>query len=202
MIDRPCEFCGTPFRAKQSEIDKGGARFCSRACVGAQASAAAGEIDDRFWARVNKNGSTPAHRSELGACWVWVGAHDRDGYGMFNPRGGTSEQRAHRWSWLLNVGSIPDGDHVLHRCDNPPCIRPEHLFTGTELDNARDKVAKDRHAYGEHNANAKLTADNVVEMRRRYAEGGVSYRELAEEYGLQWWSSAKNIIRRRSWKHV
>lgn len=92
----------------------------------------------RFWLKVNKNGPVPPHRPELGPCWLWTGARDRGGYGQFSGR-------AHRWSWLIHHGYRPGhGLFVCHHCDNPPCVRPDHLFLGTASDNARDMVAKGR----------------------------------------------------------
>lgn len=77
-----------------------------------------------------------------GDCWVWTGATDDDGYGIF--RSGGSVFRAHRVSYEENVGPIPDGLGVLHHCDNPPCVRPDHLWTGTTAQNTEDKMRKGR----------------------------------------------------------
>lgn len=85
---------------------------------------------DRFWERVLKTQS----------CWVWTGGKRRKGYGCLEWEG--KKRGAHRVSWELHFGPVPDGLHVLHRCDNPPCIRPEHLFLGTNLENHADRVAK------------------------------------------------------------
>lgn len=86
------------------------------------------DAPERFWARVDKSG----------CCWVWTGSCNNKGYGRFDG------EYAHRFSWRLLSGPIPDGLNVLHRCDNPPCVRPDHLFLGTVSDNARDMWAKGR----------------------------------------------------------
>ena len=75
-------------------------------------------------------------------CWEWTDGCDGDGYGVVGAGGKTV--RAHRVAWEVAHGPIPDGVHVLHQCDNPPCINPAHLFLGTQADNMADKVAKGR----------------------------------------------------------
>lgn len=89
---------------------------------------------DRFWAKVRKTNT----------CWLWIGATIKGGYGSF---GGIKCKvgMAHRFSWTLHNGPIPAGLDVLHRCDTPPCVNPEHLFLGTQTDNSRDMVQKGRH---------------------------------------------------------
>src|ERR1051326_6204138 len=95
--------------------------------------------EKRFWARVNTNG--PTVRAELGPCWVWTGGTDGN-YGTLCLRG--SSVKAHRLSWEIHFGAIPDGLWVLHRCDNPPCVNPAHLFLGTRSDNMLDAGQKGR----------------------------------------------------------
>lgn len=91
---------------------------------------------DRFWSKVDKTGE----------CWEWRGAIAKSGYGHINRgRRGEGVIRCHRLSWeLANQRSIPDGLYVLHKCDNPKCVRPDHLFLGTPTDNMRDMAAKGR----------------------------------------------------------
>src|SRR5579885_1586253 len=109
-----------------------------------------------FWAMVNK--------SSVDGCWEWCGAKYTNGYGRFSPYHHLS-YGAHRVSYTLSFGSIPQGLLVLHRCDNPPCVRPDHLFIGTAKDNALDRAkkgrGKNRPMPGEHNPIAKLTATDV-----------------------------------------
>ena len=91
---------------------------------------------DRFWARVQKGEG----------CWRWDGSKNRYGYGFvsYGPRGAQTRVQAHRVAWTLAYGPIPDGAFVLHHCDNPPCVRPDHLFLGTQGDNMVDMAAKRR----------------------------------------------------------
>lgn len=99
---------------------------------------------ERFWAKVNKDGPVPEHMKHLGRCWEWT-AGLCCGYGFFRWK----ERRAHRISWMLHYGDIPNGQWVLHKCDNPKCLRPEHLFLGTIVENNADRDAKGRAAKGD-----------------------------------------------------
>ena len=97
----------------------------------------------KFWSRVNKNG--PVHPM-CGQCWVWTGTLYSNGYGRLYGFG-----RAHRLSWRIHFGEIPEGLLVCHHCDNKTCVNPDHLFTGTHLANMQDGVSKSRFALGDHN---------------------------------------------------
>ncbi len=101
-------------------------------------------LSERFWAKVDKNGPTMPHMQTQ--CWVWTAGCIGDGYGRFRIR--RKGTLAHRVAWLIHYGCIPDGLCVLHRCDNPPCVRDDHLFLGTKADNAHDRDIKGRHNGG------------------------------------------------------
>lgn len=145
---------------------------------------------ERFWAKVR--------RVEGDGCWLWTARLDQDGYGLWQPSQGRPAMRAHRVSFSLTFGDLPDGVLVCHDCDNPPCVRPGHLFPGTNVENVADRVAKgrsarghrsgrytrpERTARGERNGRAKLTEAAVAEIRCRCA-GGEGYRPLGREFGV------------------
>jgi hypothetical protein len=113
-------------------------------------------------------------------CWLWTAARDRYGYGRIGVGGARNIDKAHRVSYRLYVGPIPDGLCVLHRCDNPPCVNPRHLFLGTKGDNQRDMARKGR-ARGSHPA--RITSADVPGIRERFARGE-RQRMIAADYGV------------------
>lgn len=140
----------------------------------------------RFWSKVQKTES----------CWLWTGYCLRRGHsGRGKGRGpygcvaiGTRGKNmlAHRLSWVLHFGPIPDGIWVLHHCDNPPCVNPAHLFLGTHADNMADMVRKgrsDRDRRGERNPSSKLTGAKVSEIRGMLAQG-LPQRVIATRYAI------------------
>lgn len=141
------------------------------------------DLFSRFWSKVNKHGPTPSHCPDIGPCWTWTRARNACGYGLFKLSG--KAQLAHRVSWFLEHGSWPQ-QLVLHRCDNPACVRPEHLFPGDPADNSADKIKKGRlnPRDGERNGRAKLSRDDVASIRSRHAAGGVTQTALAKEFGV------------------
>lgn len=143
-------------------------------------------FDQRFWSKVDKTGE----------CWLWTGSRDPRGYGQMSATGprGTPPLKAHRISWVLAFGPIPDDLWVLHHCDNPPCVRPEHLFLGDHAANMADMTAKRRNG----NANAKITRAQAEEVRQRRASGE-PVDALAIDYGLSV-SSIYQILGRQRWR--
>lgn len=125
------------------------------------------EIAEHFWTKANKEGPVPAHRPELGPCWVWTDYCKLNGYGQFyvNRR----PVYAHRFSYALAHGRVPGGLKVLHHCDYPPCVRPDHLFAGTGADNMADAVQKGRIPRGESRAQAQITDAQVAALRSLFA---------------------------------
>lgn len=137
-------------------------------------------------------------------CWEYAGKFkDKDGYALVWYPGSHGKRlvRLHRLVWELTHEAIPPTVHVCHTCDNPPCINPEHLFTGTSRDNNDDKVRKGRHARGETAGRSKLTDMQVREMRALYAAGGESTNTLARRFGITQATTWK-IVRRLAWRHV
>lgn len=145
----------------------------------------------RFWAKVDKSAGPDA-------CWLWKAGKNADGYGDFWD-GRT--RAAHRVAWLIEHGSEAGAACVCHRCDNPPCVNPAHLFLGTHADNVADKVAKGRASggslRGEGNGRAKLDASKVVALLSDRAEGA-SYAVLGAKYGISK-SQVFSVVSGRSW---
>lgn len=172
----------------------------------------------RFWSKVDESGGPDA-------CWLWTRQRTAKGYGIFS-WSRQEPRRAHRVAWELVNGPIPDGLNALHRCDNPPCVNPSHLWLGTTADNNADMTAKGRArrngntvltaARGERHSSrthpesvlrgsahwkTKLTEDDVREIRRVVGAGEVRQAELARRYGVTR-TAISLIIRGVSWKHL
>lgn len=136
----------------------------------------------------------------LTGCWVWAANRGDEGYGYMwagKELGREDQMQAHRVAWLLHRGPIPDGMLVCHRCDNRACVNPEHLFLGTDAENAADMVAKGRGNKGEAINTAKLTADVIPAIRSDPRE----YRVIGADYGVGK-SVVYSIKKKKSWKHV
>lgn len=155
---------------------------------------------ERFWKFVRK-------RKGRG-CWVWKGSVAPNGYGHFyiGPGFGVSGMmNAHRASYLLFVGPLAPGQVVRHKCDNPLCVRPDHLEAGTQGDNCRDTILRGRNRpnapRGEANHMTKLTEDQAREARELYATGKWGLRMLGVRYGVTGWAIF-NVVTGRTWKHL
>lgn len=144
--------------------------------------------EERFWSKVKKTRS----------CWLWTGAGVR--YGGFGVEGKVVQ--THRYSWELHNGPIPDGLFVLHSCDNVKCVKPAHLFLGTNADNVQDKVNKGREARGEKIGSSKLTWKEVRAIRKYYKSkhgGSKTHQQIADHFGIDQ-SAISRIISNKSWR--
>lgn len=146
-------------------------------------------------------------------CWLWTGAKGPKGYGHIVVD--TRHTYAHRYSYELANGPIPEGKMVLHKCDNRLCCNPSHLYVGTAADNTADMVRRGRCTSGlvsrfhldpdcergELNPYAKLTNDKVRQIRARYAEGGISQAKLARAFSVCQ-MTIWHIVNRKTWTHI
>ena len=152
----------------------------------------------RFWSKVRIVGS---------GCWHWTGARTSSGYGNFWLQGKYAS--AHRMSWLLNQGNIPNGLCVLHSCDNRRCVNPDHLWLGSKRDNSLDasqkgrlhQVPRSHMRRGEKHGIAKLTDTEALEIFCRYAKRDTTMKTLASEYSVCA-QSICNIVNGHTWSHV
>jgi hypothetical protein len=143
---------------------------------------------ENFWARVRKTDS----------CWLWSGSLNTHGYGQVRLNG--KQEVVSRVSWRWAYGAIPDGLNVLHHCDTPACVRPDHLFLGSTADNAADMVSKKRHRFGSRHPHSKLSEESVAEIRSR-GDAGEGFTSISKDFPV----TAENvatICKRRTWRHV
>jgi hypothetical protein len=159
--------------------------------------------DKQYRSAVEQRLLDKVKRSPAG-CWLWQGALNTMGYGQMNVRLGKWSYRrslTHRLAYVLFCGPVETGLCVLHRCDTPLCCRPDHLFLGTKKENTQDMMVKGRGAStpGEMNASAKLTAEQVREIRHAYVPG--NQQVLADRFGIKK-CTVLNIVARRKWKHI
>lgn len=161
-----------------------------------------GSVEKRFWSKVEKTNG----------CWLWQGSKSDFGHGQVRICGELF--RAHRVSWVWVNGAIPEGKCVLHKCDVPNCVNPEHLFLGTKADNTQDMMTKGRHKFvchsGELSKTSKLTNQQVLEIRKlfkesggvlgkgKYRRGAISQDRLGKMYGVSQ-VQIGNILRGDQW---
>ncbi|WP_405470627.1 HNH endonuclease signature motif containing protein [Morganella morganii] len=160
-----CEYCGTSFMKLKAEIKRTGRNLCSRQCSG------------KLKAEISKKNFLNRYK-KVGECWEWTGTIGSYGYGMVGVNG--KRIPAHRYMYEIAKGEIPKGAVIMHSCDNPACINPDHLSVGTHTDNMRDMVNKGRH-------NHKVPRSEYSKI----ATSCKSNKELAEKYNV----SERNVRR-------
>jgi hypothetical protein len=152
-------------------------------------------------------------------CWEWTGERYPSNYGLMRitSNGKRKAYRAHRVSWAIYRKTPPDNKYVCHRCDNPPCVNPDHLFLGTQLDNIRDAISKNRlrpasgnkngnttkpesRPRGESNGSAKLKVADVLYIRASH-RNGISHRELSNKFRVSK-STISRTLNNENWTHI
>lgn len=146
---------------------------------------------ERFWSKVDVKGEDE--------CWEWKKCKDKDGYGQYQIN--KKKYLSHRISWILENGDIPKKMCICHKCDNPSCVNPNHLFLGTNKNNSEDMTNKNRQAKGENQGLHKLTEKQILEIRLKYIPYKYTQQKLAEEYNISR-SLIGYIVRNKIWKHI
>lgn len=151
-----------------------------------RSKASPAEVEERFWSRTLAGAD---------GCRLWLGARNLQGYGKLSVEG--RFVAAHRFAWERTNGSIPSGMFVLHRCDTPACVEPEHLFLGTAADNTHDMLNKGREARGTRVGGAKLN-DAAVDAIRNAAVAGFPQKVIANLYGITQ-PHVSNLVHGKRW---
>ena len=223
-VECTCVRCGQVFLETPYRIGQGRGKFCSRGCADAHQREEA-PVEIRLWGKVDRNGLAPEHRPEYGGCWWWTGHRNRAGYGRLY-RHFPTPVMTHRLAWEIATGDGLTPDDVIgHVCDVRHCVRNDdegfyeirgvllprrgHLFKGTHEDNRLDMLQKGRGAFvlgayvkrGEGNHNARLTDDDVRQIRALYAQGGITQATLGQRFGVTQ-NLVSKVILRQAWKHV
>lgn len=193
-----CKLCGKEYNSKPFLIKNGKSKYCSKLCYYEDRKSS---YLDRFFKKIEKTKS----------CWIWKGGLDKDGYGQFNFKENNinNHVRSHRFSYFLHKGEIPINMNILHKCDNPKCVNPDHLFIGTTQDNVNDRQRKGR-SYngdnllkiikrGEENNMSKLKEKDIIEIRKLSAT--LKQNKIAKMFNVERHTIHK-ITSYKTWKHV
>ena len=205
-----CENCKIEFEWKRSDKVVR-PRCCSHKCWGKVNTQNLRSFNEkRFrWSNANEKEKLERKKSlfdqkviKKEGCWDWKGSIYKNGYGFIpiHENGKKFSSLAHRLSYELHIGPIPEGFIVCHRCDNPKCTNPDHLWIGTTQDNVDDKIRKGRSNKGQKHGNSKLKDEDIPEIRKML-DLGVSGAKLARKYNVST-TIISYIKNRKTWTHV
>jgi len=176
--------------ARKSSVDMGKGLYCSMSCArSGNPSKKRRNQTERFYDFVKKTES----------CWAWTGRCTEFGYGQFKDMRTYKTVLAHRFSYEIHKGPIPKGLCVLHHCDNPPCVNPDHLFLGTHKDNTQDAAKKQRMAYGEKHNKTTILKKDVEYIRNAFPKTPVH--QLASQFNVCR-QTIYNITHYKTWAHI
>jgi HNH endonuclease len=188
MQSKTCEVCGTLFYKTPADASKRweARKFCSNHCAGKGKNIRTNTEED-FYSHFQPEPNS--------GCWLWTSGTGSHGYGVFALRG--ESHTAHTFSYRLHHGEIPKGMYVLHKCDVRLCVNPDHLSAGTQKQNIREAVERNRIKRGENSPAAKLTESDIRAIRSL----PLKRREVAKIFGVSQ-PTITAIVRRREWSHV
>jgi hypothetical protein len=189
-IEKTCKTCSKKFTVKRCYVYP--ANFCSRDCQKNYPN------EKRFWDKVKIGKKSD--------CWPWIGTvanNPKFPYGNFKMAGGKGHHKqAHRYSYELHNGRIQLGMIICHKCDNPRCVNPDHLFVGTYKDNGADMASKNRSAFGEKCSKAKLKERDIILIFRMIkVRPDIQQRELAQIFNVSQ-PTIGNVLKRETWRRV
>lgn len=167
-------------------------------------------LEQRFWEKVDKNGPIQPHTPELGQCWQWIAAKDKFGYGVINDYNILTKKKKYKQAHILSAHfhNIKNSEYliikencVLHKCDNPSCVNPQHLYIGDKGRNLQDAYDRGRKIKpkGELSGRAKLTEVQVLEIRNKFPT--YTKTQLSKEYNVSL-RNIRSIVLRESWTHI
>jgi len=185
-----CRNCKCDFMARKSSIKIGNGLYCSKSCARTgKPSKKRKDQRKRFYTLFEKTDS----------CWVWTGKCTNFGYGQFKDMRTGKTVSAHRFSYEIHIGKIPIKMLVLHKCDNPSCVNPSHLFLGNHKTNSQDASNKKRLAHGEKHPKTKLSEEDIFFIRYNYPN--ISGPKLAIKFNVVR-QTIYNIVKKHTWTNV
>jgi len=198
-IKKKCKLCKKEYYVVPSQKDR--SKYCSIKCRMASLNsflikeATKEELEERYIKSFDKY----VVRQE--GCWGWKGSKNDYGYAMMSCNRKIGDQRAHRASWIIHNGPIPNDKVIRHLCNNPICTNINHLALGSKQDNTNDMIKANRHSHGGKHKGAKLTEKQVFEIKKKLYKDEISCTKLANEFNVSR-KCISDIKLNKNWKHI